>query len=599
MDKIAVIQKAITLIEGGLSLRQTAKTLEVSPSTLSAQLKKVKQADGDIEAAFSEKSTKGGRPKAIEFSEFELAIAKWYRLAKESVDVAAHFFARDERVSEEVRQAVIAYEEKQLESGKRIAWPMSVRRAFEVTEEEYAAFRGKKASQQVEMVTRRGMFEILADGSIADILPGNTWELDDYSTNQPFVYKNPEDGELMLGRQVLACRDLSGAQWLGFDHIGRERDAYRAEDVLRFIERLVRVHGLPHRLRLERGIWESSGVHGIEVSGMERRWGDLRELMEIEHVFKSKSKSIVEGGFDVLQRWLGHTGTDIGRRRGEFEEATKRFLSARRKGVDPRTLGFLTQEESSIKHHSAGEIINSRPMLRKHLNERVSPDDLVARKGWHTSQLDENDAWYFLPCKKLRIVRAGCVEVNPGGGWPTMSFTVNGIENGIHLENGHKILVACDPQRPELGAYICNADYSAKNREGYGMAEFLLQAPHLGLSPQFNATKELSPHLVARRKATAAASTTFRAIKTAATGTGGRETTATNGKDRSASLGTIQRGEPAAAPQQPASGHDVQRSPASPAKRREPSVPVKMSRFGGRDTAAEIAKLTASLTEDS
>lgn len=600
MDKIPVIEEAIKHMDSGLSQNKTASLLGIKPATLSNWLTKVKDADGDIEAAFEPKAAKGGRPKALVFSEYELALAKWFRLAKESVDVAAYFFARDERVSETVKLGVIGYEEKQLETGKRIQWPMSVRKAFYVTDEEKSAFRGKKASQQTEMVTRRGMFEVLADGTVVDILPGDTWEMDDYSTNQPYTFKNPEDGELMLGRQVLACRDLSGAKWLGFDHIGRERDAYRGEDIVRFFERLIRVHGMPKRLRLERGSWEGSGVHGIVVPGMETRWGDLRDLMIIEHVFKSKSKSIVEGGFNMLQRFLAHTGTDIGRHRGEFEEATKRYLSARRKGVDPRTLGFLTQEESSQKHHAAGQLINSRLMKRGHLNERISPDDLVARKGWHTTELNESDAWYFLPCKKLRIARSGEVEVNPGGGWPKMTFTLNGIVDGIHLENGHKILVACDPARPDLGAHICNADQSVKNRDGYGMGEFLMHAPYYGLAPQFNAAAVLTPHLVARRKATAAASTTFRAIKTAANSKGVVEMTATDGKGKSASMGSIKRPD-----KQPSKGEDSKkleasstvRSPA-PQTRREPAAPAKMSRFGGRDAAAEIAKLTASLTED-
>ena len=604
---LEMIEQAINMMESGDSMRTAAKALGVSPSTLSVWIKKVNAADGDIDAAFDDVATAGGRPQAIAFTERELALAKWFRLAKESVDVAAYFFARDERVSIEVKEAIRVYEDKALETGKRIGWPMSVRRAFEVTDEEKAAFRGKKHSQQVEMITRRGMFEVMADGSVQDILPGDTWELDDYSTNQPFVYEHPETGEKMLGRQILGARDLSGAFWLGFDHIGRERDAYRSEDVLRYIERLVRSHGMPKRLRLERGIWESSGVHGIAINNASGNpiegtfWGDLRDLMMIEHVFKSKSKSIIEGGFNMLQRFLAHTGTDIGRTRGEFEEATKRYLSARSKNVDPSELGFLSQEKSSQLHNEAGRLINSRPMHRGHLNERVSPDDLVARLGWHTGHLSEADAWYFLPCKQNRIVRAGTVEVNPGGGWPNMQFQINGIEEGLHLESGHRILVACDPARPDLGAYICNRETGARNREGYGMAEHLMTAPHLGLSPQFNASEALTPHLVARRKASAAARTTFRSITTAATSKKSKvEKTMTDGKGKAVHVGTI--------PREVACEVKGQRSKVKGAdetviragehvKPERNEKPAQMSRFSGRDAASEIEKLTKSLTD--
>ena len=549
-EKIELTCRAIELRGEGMSLRGVAGELGVAVATLSHWLKKVEAEGGDVDGAFSQKKTKGGRPKAIEFLDHEFLLAKWYRLTKESVDVAAYFFARDEKLNEdgtprvrpEVRAAMIRYEERALEKGKRIAWPMSVRRAFEVTDEEYAAFRGRKHSQQTEMITRRGMYELLEDGTRIEIAPGDVWELDDYSTNQPYTFTDAETGEVHVGRQVLAAKDLAAASWLGFDHIGRERDAYRAEDVLRFIERLIRSHGMPGTLRLERGIWESSGVHGIEVPGMNTRWGDLRDLMRIEHVFKSKSKSIIEGGFNVLQRWLGHTGLDIGRHRGEFEEATKRLRQAHSTGADPRELGFVDQEESSKLHATAAAEINQRPMARRHLNERVAPADLIARLGWHTAPLRAEDEWYFLPCKKARIVRAGHVEVNPGGGWPVMRFVVNGVIDGLHLDNGHKILVACDPLRPDLGARICNADQTVKNREAYGMGEVLiLNAPFEEDAPQFSAAQTLSPHLVHRRKATAAAATTFRSIKAAAAGK--VEKTASDGKGKSVRVGTIDRGE--------------------------------------------------------
>jgi transposase len=537
MNKAQIIAEAQVLMEGGAALRKAAAQLSIPHSTLAVWLKKVKE-EGDIET----KAKKGGRPKVIEFTERELALAKWFRLAKESIDVAAYFFARNNEVRDELKQLIKKYEEHSLMTGKRINWPLSIRRAFAVTDQEQAAFRGKKASQQVEMITRRGMFEVMSDGSIADIMPGDTWELDDYSTNQPYYYKDNITGELNLGRQVLGARDLSAAWWLGFDHIGRERDSYRGEDILRFIERLVMCHGLPKRLRLERGRWDSSYIHGIEVDGLRSRWGDLRDLMQIEHVFKSKSKSIIEGGFNVLQRWLAHTGTDIGRFRGEFEEATKLYFTARKDGVNPADLGFLSQHESSLAHAEAAKIINSRPMDRAHLSERVAPDDLIARNGWHTKPLSQTDAWYFYPCKQQRIVRAGCVEVNPGGGWPQLTFTVNGIMEGVNLENGHKVLIACDPMHPNKGAYVCNADRGVKNRESYGIGEFLLTAPMLGLAPQFNDSGILTPHLVVRKKASAAATTAFRSIKNAAKGTDAKsEKSVTDGKGQVAHLGSIDR----------------------------------------------------------
>jgi len=489
---------------------------------------------------------------------------------------------------------MLAIQEKAAATGKEEAYPMSIRRVFYVTPTELADFRGRKASVGVEMITRRGMFEILSDGSERAILPGDVVEMDDYSANQPYHFRDPQTGEERLCRQVLAARDLCSASWLSFDHIGRERDAYRGEDIIRYVERHVRVHGKPRKFRWERGTWESESVHGIEVPGLKGRWGDLRDLFEIDHVFKSKSKGIIEGGFNVLQRWLGHAGTDIGRTRGEFEEATKRARQARTTAATAAGLGFLTQDASSIAHEEAARTINSRPMLREHLGERVAPDDLVARLGWHSTPLAAHEEWYFLPCKQARVVMSGCVEVNPGGGWPKLRFIINGVVDGLYLETGHRILIACDPARPDLGARICNAERGVKNRAGWPVGHVLIEAaPFAALAPQFNASGVLSPHLIARKKSSAAASTTFRAIRRAAgvpQASGTREAAAFDGRGNAARAGDIARNESTTADAPPAAIRNAPvRNPAPVA------APARSSRGlpPGATRADEIARLRA------
>lgn len=600
MDRY-LLEKAIELRSHGMSCKAISEKLMKPNATIDRWLKRFDECGGDIELALEPRTL--GRPVIFEPNAYEISRARWYRLSKESLTVAAWFFARDEHVDAEgnfirpeIRQVILDIEEKAARAGKEEQWTDSIRRAFRVTDEEKAAFRSRKAVMGAEMVTRRGMFEVLADGTSREILTGECWEMDDYSTNQPFVFKDPSTREFMLGRQVLACRELAAAKWLGFDHIGRERDAYRGEDIVRFIGRLVRTWGLPRRLRLERGTWESSAVHGIEVDGMAGRWGDLRELMEIEHVFKSKSK-VIEGGFNVLQRWLGHTGTDIGRTRGEFEEATRRFLQAKRSGADPLALGFLPKERSSALHEEAAALINSRPMFREHLGERVSPDDLTARQGWNTRPWRAEDEWYFLPYKMLRTVRAGTVNVSPGNGWPKMYFKLNGVAEGVHFETGHQVLIAFDPARQDRGAYVANADRSARNREGWRMAQPLLTAaPEMGLAPQFSAAASLSPHMVVRKRASAAAATAYRSVRAAA-GTpqpnGSREAMATNGRD-TITAGDIQRHESTA----PAAEIGPVPDSVRPVRISREIRPATSSRAMPADAAAEIARLKAALIED-
>lgn len=589
------LEKAMSLIASGHSVKAASSRLDVPNATLARWVARVRACGGDVEAALEPEKT--GRPVVFSPTAEETALARWYRLNKESLTVAAWFFARDERVRQPLREVILTIEERSLQARKVEHWPDSIRRAFRVTAQEMADFRGKKHAQQEEMVTRRGMFEILADGSSRPILPGETWELDDYSANQPYIFRDPSTAALLLGRQVLAARDLASASWLAFDHIGRERDAYRGEDIVRYIERLVRARGLPRRLRLERGSWESSAVHGIEVPGMAGRWGDLRDLMEIEHCFKSKSKGIIEGGFNVLQRWLAHTGTDIGRTRGEFEEATRRLRAAQSTGADPRTLGFLYQEQSSLLHEQAGALINSRPMSRDHLQERISPDDLVALHGWNTRPFKDSDAWYFLPYKSLRTVRAGTVNFSPGNGWPKMYFKLNGVRDGVYFENGHQILLACDPARPDLGARICNADPSARNRHAWRIGQLLIEAaPEMGLAPQFNASAALTPHQLVRKKASAAAATTFRAIRAAAglpQPCGTHEAAAMNGRGGHATAGDL-RPHAAAAPA-PQTGPIP--DSVRPITITRQILPATSSRAMPADPTAEIRRLQAALQD--
>jgi predicted DNA-binding protein YlxM (UPF0122 family) len=601
---LAKLEEIQRLAAAKVAPKEIAFRVGCSRQTVYTWLKKIKESGGDCEEALRLTQSKTGRPRKLEFNAAETNLARWYRLTKESVDVAAWFFIRSDKTYDGTDELIVrpaiaemmrGYEEKAMSERKRIAWPRSVLRAFHVTDEERSLFEGKKSHQQTEMVTRRGMFEMLEDGTQREILPGMVWELDDYSTNQPYWHECPESKTVNVNRQVLAAKDLAASLWLGFDHIGRERDAYRAEDVLRFIERLVRSHGLPGLLRLERGIWESSGVHGLKLDDGDR-WGDLRDIMRVEHVFKSKSKSIIEGGFNFLQRWLGHTGIDIGRKRGQFELAAKRLRQSRNVNLDARELGFLSIHESSDKHEAAARVINDRQAMREHLNERVAPNDLVARHGWHTKSLPEDSAWYFYPTKKAAVVSSGQVRINPGAGWAPLYFTVNGIIDGLHLETGHKVLVACDPARPELGARIVNNETGPRNREHFGLHEVLFTAaPCHGLAPQFSAAEALSPHLIARRKATAGARTSFRAI--VANGQGPREVAAADGQGNSAKAGTIKRNEtqaqtPAPAETMPAPAPSPR--PVAP----EAATSSRFSRFASPEArAAEIARLETEISE--
>lgn len=513
-DKAAKVRDVTARIEDGMSLRKAAGACGLSPATYCSWRDKLAAAGGDAFEAFAPKKPTG-RPPAIVWTTEQADLARWHRAAKDSIDTAVYFYCRDTDADPEIVAALRRIEERALEAGKEVSWPLSVRRAFHVTEDERARMRSRKAAQDTEMVTRRGLIWYDEEGECHDLLPGELWELDDYSGNQPFTYRDPQSGELAVGRQILAGMDLMSAGWLGFDLIGRPRDAYRGEDIVRFIARLFRAHGVPRFLRLERGAWESSYIHGLDLEGHAEPWGALDRLCNIKHVFKSKAKGLLEGSFNPLQRWLSHAGRDVGRHAGEFEESEKAWRQVRnaKAPVDPRALGFWGQDDCAAAHEEAANIMNSRPRKRGALRERVAADDLRARLGWHTTPLPAAEAWRLLPCKQRRVIRGGHVAVNPGGGWPELSFVVNGID-GLHLENGHVVLVACDPADPAAGAYIANGDTSARNRCGWSVGQVLVErAPMAELAPQIDLSGKRHGTIDLRRQAAAAAATEFRAVR--------------------------------------------------------------------------------------
>lgn len=213
--------------------------------------------------------------------------------------------------------------------------PPSLRQLMSVAPAIHDKFRGPRRYELNSVTTLRSMEEQLDGGDARAIEPGDWWEMDDMSVNLPFWYESPfgtdrlaERHGVGIGRQSLCAMDIASGKWLGFELIGRPRDAYRAEDILRFLRRLFTEYGLPRRgLRLERGIWQSKRMTGYSVSetgtaeeaverpGMEepereRVIGGLKALgIEVSYVHSPKAKGFIESGFNFLQSVMAAIAT--------------------------------------------------------------------------------------------------------------------------------------------------------------------------------------------------------------------------------------------------------------------------------------------------
>lgn len=316
LRNIALARSLGELLAQGKTQRKAAASLGISAAKASRLLAAWREGG---EAALMPKYGNCGRPSyaSLATETDRLAIQR-LALKCDSESFAYQIWADNPECSEALR-AVILRERK-----SRHNLAPSLRQLAHVTPEVKALHRGEKAFQAAGFTVMRDGYERLPDGSMREVQPGDWWEMDDMSVNQPFWWEyTGGDSDLSqrqgaaIGRQSLFALDVASGKWLGFELVGRPRDAYRASDILRFLRRLFEDHGLPRRgLRLERGTWASRTIAGDagpakrkipEMADAEKQLlvGGLGQLgLLIEWCNQSNHKGAIEGGFDHLQTAL-------------------------------------------------------------------------------------------------------------------------------------------------------------------------------------------------------------------------------------------------------------------------------------------------------
>lgn len=508
-ERERIVLQCIALRDKGVSLRSMMLHLHYPIACLSVWIRAYER-EGLL-GLIPGKST--GRPRNFNLTADETARLQRLHLEKGSFPLAVEWFAKDAACRPATRALIGHYLDEAAHQKKEVRWPISLKRAAHVSEEAKAMFRGEKAFGQMSTCERRGLVWIDRDGSEQMMLPNSIWESDDMSSNQPFRWSDPESGEQRIGRQTLCTLDVFSGRWLGVSPVGRERDAYRAEDIADHMRATVEAHGLPLIWRLERGSWESHVVEGIDidVNGKVQKWGDLNPICKIVHTWTSRGKGTIETSFNHLQNILAHTALDIGRFRGEFEEAT-RILMAAHRGNEDAWKKFWHIAQCADGFEQAMAIFNAGPKIRRaHGKAPVVADDLYATAK--RREVPAGEWWRFSPVKRMATVRQSVVEVAVQHYPMSFRFRVNGVQDGLHLEHGHRVLVAFHPGRPEEGCHVFNAEgySSTRNRSGIPIGQRLLIAPLAEDAPQLNLSKdELA--FAARRNANAAVRTEFRAI---------------------------------------------------------------------------------------
>lgn len=500
-----------SLKESGLSGNKAADRLGESAATLLrwSRAFSAKGLDGLVP---QQAIACGGKPK-FELNDDEQHALRHWRLKKNSLPLAIEEFANDPDCRPETRTKIqdemdLAAREKRVPR-----WPLSIQRAGYVSDDEKALHRGPKHFQEFEVIERRGMWIVGLNGHEIPVVGNTLFESDDMSSNAPCRYSEPEwrNGELVqvvrVGRQLLATMTVYAAAWLGVSPVGRERDAYRLEDIADHLLDVVDTHGLPMIWRFERGPWENQVIDGIKL-GDGTRWGDLSPLFRVVHVFKSRSKGLIESSFSLLQSLIDHQSLTIGRSRGEFERATKLFLAAGR--GDPAAASHFWEIGEMADAYAAAMIrFNERPKIRRAFGRQaVVPADL--QRTAEKRPVPKSERWRFSPIKRTATVRGGSIEVSVDHYPFPFRFRTNGVTD-LYLERGYSVLIAFHPGRPEDGCHVFNAETGSRNRDGLKFGEFLMVAPFAEDAPQLNlAPSEYA--FAARKNANAAVRSEFRAI---------------------------------------------------------------------------------------
>jgi hypothetical protein len=456
-----------------------------------------------------------GRSGGFEdLTEAERNRLRWHRLCKASLTLAINHWIEEKppQLEPGTRAKLKEIKEYYARIRRPVVWPSSLRNAAKNSVQVGDKFRGKKHAQGNELVIRRDNTIELKDGTRSPMRTYSIFESDDMSINEPFRYQCPETGQWMTGRQSLFTLDVYSAAWLGLNTVGRARDAYRVEDIADHMLQIVLAHGLPDIWRLERGLWESSLIHGVKLPDGSR-WGGLDALFHVVHAFSSRGKGLIESSFSPLQNRSAHESLSIGRYASEFEFQTK--LKMRADAGDKKALEQLwTARECADAQWKFCCDMNATPKERRAFGrDTVTPSDLLATGK--PTPCQESDLWRFCPVKKMLGVNKGRIVIGLQHYPLDFEFVIQGVMEGDPIfDHGYQLFVAFHPGRPQDGCHIFNAERGARNRYGFEYGQFLFVAPPCPVAPNATLRREEQKFL-AKRAARAAVNNEFRAIKAA------------------------------------------------------------------------------------
>jgi len=435
----------------------------------------------------------------------EQAALKLGMIQKNSRRLAAEFLLTHTACTETTFQLLTAVIDIANDKRTDVVWPSWFKRACVLTDEERFSYRGAKALAAVEPARPRGLFyEYIHEDGRRENIPlfaNAIWEFDDESENTPWVELD-ENGVPRVNRQTLKAIDVYSSAYLGMRAVSRNSDGYRIEDQADFLCELVDAHGLPLRCRIERGPWDNNFWFGIP---QKKEWWHTEDCtnfrfggidtaaggpIKVIQAFKSRHKGTIEGSFNHRQNLAAHETLDIGRFRGEHEDAARALRRARTNQAD----AIARFPEAAARADISAEVMmrfNSEPKRRKNLfgSKKVVPAELYATAV--KRELPASERWRFLPLKTSLAVRNYHVQCKVPGHEIPFLFSAEGFAPSWdwhpYLPSGWRLFIAFHPLRPDLGCHIFNALHPdhPQNPGRFPLGMPLGVLPHVAHAPQF------------------------------------------------------------------------------------------------------------------
>lgn len=287
------------------------------------------------------------------------------------------------------------------------------------------------------------------------LLAGEQQSWDDATINFVVCVPWPQGGDacadkygVRVGRfQLLAGTDCASDFCPGFSYVIRERESYRAADLIAAMMRVWRSDVLPDSVVLEGGAWQSR--HALDA---------LRTLGV--GVMSAKGRphmKLVENYWNRLWTVLSVLPGQVGRYRGEMERETDLMLRARKGAIDPRAhFPLLSRALDAITAgiaHLNREPVESRTYGRWIPAERYAAD--LATHGRRA--VEASHAWLLAPVALTRSIVRGMVSCRvptPVGPAAVYAFAHPAMADF----EGAKVRVHFDPWDAPVCACVVLAD---------------------------------------------------------------------------------------------------------------------------------------------